>query len=325
MHANARGAALLASLTLKRLTVDDIAPRGRVRCAVSTRSENTRGLRHALYREFRAIYKQNKAIYARLNAMADSGDTTRLVIERRSSRTAASTRRTTGSRCRESPREEILRMMEAMRGTGGGSLGGRLRVGQRLQRRSRAHRVPERGVRAQFAGEPAARRSVAEHGEVRGRDRRDGRAHARWRRRRLRHGELGRHREHPAGDEGVSRPRLRTGHRPARDDHAVDRARRVRQGRRLLPHHQGDRAGRARRPGRCRRDGSCDHAEHGGDRRFGAVLPERARRPDLRAVGSSRVARDIGFHTDACLGGFVLPWAERLGYECRRSTSASRA
>ncbi len=25
--------------------------------------------------------------------------------------------------------------------------------------------------------------------------------------------------------------------------------------------------------------------------------------------------RGIGFHTDACLGGFVLPWAERLGYE----------
>src|SRR5262245_49564889 len=25
--------------------------------------------------------------------------------------------------------------------------------------------------------------------------------------------------------------------------------------------------------------------------------------------------RDIGFHTDACLGGFVLPWAERLGYD----------
>jgi glutamate/tyrosine decarboxylase-like PLP-dependent enzyme len=23
---------------------------------------------------------------------------------------------------------------------------------------------------------------------------------------------------------------------------------------------------------------------------------------------------DIGFHTDACLGGFVLPWAEKLGY-----------
>jgi glutamate/tyrosine decarboxylase-like PLP-dependent enzyme len=25
--------------------------------------------------------------------------------------------------------------------------------------------------------------------------------------------------------------------------------------------------------------------------------------------------RGIGFHTDACLGGFVLPWADRLGYE----------
>src|SRR5690606_31626472 len=26
-------------------------------------------------------------------------------------------------------------------------------------------------------------------------------------------------------------------------------------------------------------------------------------------------ARGVGFHTDACLGGFVLPWAERLGYD----------
>jgi glutamate/tyrosine decarboxylase-like PLP-dependent enzyme len=25
--------------------------------------------------------------------------------------------------------------------------------------------------------------------------------------------------------------------------------------------------------------------------------------------------RDVGFHTDACLGGFVLPWAEKLGYD----------
>ena len=26
-------------------------------------------------------------------------------------------------------------------------------------------------------------------------------------------------------------------------------------------------------------------------------------------------SRGIGFHTDACLGGFILPWAEQLGYE----------
>ncbi|MGD2036927.1 MAG: aminotransferase class V-fold PLP-dependent enzyme [Desulfobacterales bacterium] len=34
----------------------------------------------------------------------------------------------------------------------------------------------------------------------------------------------------------------------------------------------------------------------------------------------SEVARKkgIGFHTDACLGGFVLPWAEKLGYEVPR-------
>lgn len=33
-------------------------------------------------------------------------------------------------------------------------------------------------------------------------------------------------------------------------------------------------------------------------------------------VELSELARErgIGFHTDACLGGFVLPWAERLGY-----------
>ena len=24
--------------------------------------------------------------------------------------------------------------------------------------------------------------------------------------------------------------------------------------------------------------------------------------------------RGVGFHTDGCLGGFVLPWARRLGY-----------
>lgn len=28
--------------------------------------------------------------------------------------------------------------------------------------------------------------------------------------------------------------------------------------------------------------------------------------------------RGIGFHTDACLGGFVLPWAKRLGYKVPR-------
>jgi sphinganine-1-phosphate aldolase len=33
--------------------------------------------------------------------------------------------------------------------------------------------------------------------------------------------------------------------------------------------------------------------------------------PELAAIA---YARNIGFHTDACLGGFVLPWARELGY-----------
>jgi sphinganine-1-phosphate aldolase len=33
---------------------------------------------------------------------------------------------------------------------------------------------------------------------------------------------------------------------------------------------------------------------------------------ELSAVAAER---GTGFHTDACLGGFVLPWAERLGYD----------
>jgi sphinganine-1-phosphate aldolase len=33
--------------------------------------------------------------------------------------------------------------------------------------------------------------------------------------------------------------------------------------------------------------------------------------PELSALARER---GLGFHTDACLGGFLLPWAERLGY-----------
>lgn len=35
----------------------------------------------------------------------------------------------------------------------------------------------------------------------------------------------------------------------------------------------------------------------------------------IPALSEMAQERGIGFHTDACLGGFVLPWAERLGYE----------
>ena len=35
----------------------------------------------------------------------------------------------------------------------------------------------------------------------------------------------------------------------------------------------------------------------------------------IPALSDMARERGIGFHTDACLGGFVLPWADRLGYE----------
>ncbi len=35
----------------------------------------------------------------------------------------------------------------------------------------------------------------------------------------------------------------------------------------------------------------------------------------IAALSDMARERGIGFHTDACLGGFVLPWAERLGYD----------
>ncbi|MDF1596010.1 MAG: aminotransferase class V-fold PLP-dependent enzyme [Acidimicrobiia bacterium] len=34
----------------------------------------------------------------------------------------------------------------------------------------------------------------------------------------------------------------------------------------------------------------------------------------IEELSSLAAERKVGFHTDACLGGFVLPWAERLGY-----------
>ncbi len=35
----------------------------------------------------------------------------------------------------------------------------------------------------------------------------------------------------------------------------------------------------------------------------------------IEELSELALKRGIGFHTDACLGGFILPWAERLGYD----------
>jgi len=35
----------------------------------------------------------------------------------------------------------------------------------------------------------------------------------------------------------------------------------------------------------------------------------------IKELSELALEHNIGFHTDACLGGFVLPWAEKLGYD----------
>jgi xylulokinase len=66
IRANARGAAAIAALALDRTTLDDIA---RSAAVVETfePDPSTRPVYDELYREFRAIHKQTKGIYARLH------------------------------------------------------------------------------------------------------------------------------------------------------------------------------------------------------------------------------------------------------------------
>ena len=66
VHANTRGAALLASVTLKRISVDDIGRTVAVQREFQP-DASTRAVYDPVYKEFRALYKQNKSIYARLN------------------------------------------------------------------------------------------------------------------------------------------------------------------------------------------------------------------------------------------------------------------
>ena len=66
IHANTRGAALLGALALKRIAVEDIGPAVRV-AQTFTPDPESRAVYDPLYREFRALHKQNHGIYARLN------------------------------------------------------------------------------------------------------------------------------------------------------------------------------------------------------------------------------------------------------------------
>jgi xylulokinase len=66
IRANARGAALIGGLALGRIAVDDIGRRVQVTRTYAPQPAN-RAVYGELFREFRAIYKQNRAMYRRLN------------------------------------------------------------------------------------------------------------------------------------------------------------------------------------------------------------------------------------------------------------------
>ena len=95
---------------------------------------------------------------------------------------------------------------------------------------------------------------------------------------------------------------------------ARHRARRLRQGGAVLRHRAGARARRAGLPRRRGRDGARPI-----DRDTVVVVGSAPSFPHgvidpIEELSELARERGIGFHTDACLGGFVLPWAERLGY-----------
>jgi xylulokinase len=66
IRANARGAALIGALALKRIAVDDIA-RGVAITETFVPQPEHRAIYDELYREFRATYKHNRAMYRSLN------------------------------------------------------------------------------------------------------------------------------------------------------------------------------------------------------------------------------------------------------------------
>jgi len=67
IRANARGAAALAAIALDRATIDDVARSVKV-VETFQPDPSTRAVYDELFREFRAIHKHTKRIYARLHA-----------------------------------------------------------------------------------------------------------------------------------------------------------------------------------------------------------------------------------------------------------------
>jgi len=73
LHANARGAALLAALALGHLTVDEIPAKAPIQKTFEPNPQHA-ALYAKLFREFVNLYKSNRRIHARLNGHKSDAD-----------------------------------------------------------------------------------------------------------------------------------------------------------------------------------------------------------------------------------------------------------
>ena len=197
-------------------------------------------------------------------------------------------------------------------------------LGDDVLRRPRALPLPQRGVRAVRARQRPAARHVPERDEVRGRDHRDG-ARPDARRRRARH----RRRPgwSPAGGTDSLVHAMLAYREYAAQERGIDGRRRP---------TSSSRRPRTRRS--TRRPG-CSGMElavaPGRPRTRPSTRPRWPSRSTTRRSGSSgrpattatarstrspssaqlALDRGVGLHVDGCLGGFILPFGEELGYD----------
>ena len=128
--------------------------------------------------------------------------------------------------------------------------------------------------------------------------------------------DLGRHREHHHRAGRLPRQVPRRARHQAPGDHpSRNRAPGVREGRASLRHRDGPCSRRSGDDaGRPRFRALAHQREHGGSSASAGNYPYGTIDPiaDLSALA---LERDIGLHVDGCLGGFILPWGQELGYD----------
>ncbi len=221
-------------------------------------------------------------------------------------------------------RQAILREMEELKELEAVALEGRLCLRFGLQRRRRARRLREQGLQHPVAIEPVASRLVAQRREVRGGDRGHDRPHARRRRNHaalrqrrghLRIGHLRWLRKHSAGDEdpsrllpanqrGITEPEIVL---PISAHAAFHKAAQYFNLKLNVTPVDADFRADDVRPWPTRiTPNTIALVASAVNFPYGTIDP-------IDEFGELAQKHDIGLHVDGCLGGFFLPWVEKLG------------